>query len=505
MADSSLLRVDDLVQSPALQLRVLAGERGLSRRVAWAHVSELEDPTPWLLGSELIMTTGIGVPKTSRRQRAYLERLDNAGVSGVALSAELYVPPLHPAFLEAAEERGMPVLQVPLAVPFIAIAQEVSAAVQAGTHQRLNAQLQVFGTVRWLASADLDDAAVMARLERLSGYTLYVCTPGGRPLLEGVPTPPPELTHLVPTSLDAPPTVPGGYVLPIPAPGGSAGFLLAMEQPNAKPSGLAVVQHIATVAALQLAMHRHQQETMRREGAETLAELLQGTLHGEAAVRRLSRSGFEGAQPLQLMVARGPDGDVNDTMVQRGLTGSGEPCLLLRQQSDLYVLIQATPAALETVGSLTNVMVGVSRPFPAGFHLDVARREALWSLARAADAGGGVVNYDSDPTERWLVDDAAALRGLVGAVLDIASSYDEKHRSDLVPTLRTWMEQRRDTARTAKALAVHPNTVAYRLRRFQELTGRDLSSTSDLAEVWLALVSATHVSHGAEPSEQRPG
>ncbi|MEV4895046.1 dihydroorotase [Nonomuraea sp. NPDC055795] len=181
--------VEDLVRSPALQLRVLAGRAGLSRSVSWAHVSELDDPTPWLLGAEVIMTTGIGVPRGAAEQRAYLERLDDAGVSALALSAQLHVPPLHPEFVAAAEERGMPLLEVPLAVPFIAIAQEVAAAVQEDARQRLGAQLQVFGALRWLAAEDLDSATLVRRLERLSGYDVYACTPQGRPLLDGVPVP----------------------------------------------------------------------------------------------------------------------------------------------------------------------------------------------------------------------------------------------------------------------------------------------------------------------------
>jgi PucR family transcriptional regulator, purine catabolism regulatory protein len=81
MPQDGVIRVEDLLRSPALQLRLIAGEAGTSRRVAWAHVSELEDPTPWLFGSEMIMTTGIAIPSSAERQRAYLERLDDAGVA----------------------------------------------------------------------------------------------------------------------------------------------------------------------------------------------------------------------------------------------------------------------------------------------------------------------------------------------------------------------------------------------------------------------------------------
>jgi PucR family transcriptional regulator, purine catabolism regulatory protein len=128
-------------------------------------VSELEDPTPWLFGSKMIMTTGIAIPSDAERQRAYLERLDDAGVACLALSEQLFVPPLTEAFLSAAGERGFAVVEVPLAVPFMAISEEVAAAVQGDTGQRLNAQLQVFGAVQWLAVGNLTTDEIFARLD----------------------------------------------------------------------------------------------------------------------------------------------------------------------------------------------------------------------------------------------------------------------------------------------------------------------------------------------------
>jgi len=204
MPQDGVIRVEDLLRSPALQLRLIAGESGTSRRVAWAHVSELEDPTPWLFGSEMIMTTGIAVPDSAERQRAYLERLDDAGVACLALSEQLSVPPLTEGFLAAADRRGFAVVEVPLAVPFMAISQEVAAAVQGDTGQRLNAQLQVFGAVRWLAAGNLSTQEIFARLERLSGYRLYACTTQRDPLLEGVPVPPPEHAKLIPGTPTSP-------------------------------------------------------------------------------------------------------------------------------------------------------------------------------------------------------------------------------------------------------------------------------------------------------------
>ncbi|MFE2415771.1 hypothetical protein [Streptomyces hokutonensis] len=75
----------------------------------------------------------------------------------------------------------------------------------------------------------------------------------------------------------------------------AVGYLrVAYERQGAQPAGLAVAQHIATVAALRLAMVRNERETLRREGAETSAELLQEVLDPEAARRRIARHAIDG-------------------------------------------------------------------------------------------------------------------------------------------------------------------------------------------------------------------
>ena len=491
--ESPQLTVADLLRSPGLQLELVAGSAGLGRRVAWAHVSELEDPTPWLMGADLLMTTGLGVPRSAARQRAYLERLDDAGVTALAVSDRLHVPPLHASFLATAQLRGIPVLRVPLPVPFIAIAQEVAAAVQSDMYRRLTAQLHVFGALQTLAAEDLSVSELFARLEVLSGYTLSVSTPNGRALLPGVPAPQPHQLRLLPASFDSPPTVADGYVLPVVAPAGPAGFLLAVEHGRTVPAGFAVVQHIATIAALQLSIARHERETARREGAETLAELLQGVVDPATARRRLSRIGYDDHAPLRLAVVRpvGP-APVDDQLVVRGLDRLDGPALVLRQERDLVLLVAADSPLDPVVAGRGDLAVGVSQPFEPGAPLAVPRREALWATARAHDRGGAVVVFGQDAAGRWLADDRDALRALVDAVLGDVVTYDRLHNGQLVPSVTVWLEHDRRTADAAAALHVHPNTLAYRVRRFEELSGRSLQSTADLAEVWLALHAVVH-------------
>ena len=136
----------------------------------------------------------------------------------------------------------------------------------------------------------------------------------------------------------------------------------------------------------------------------------------------------------------------------------------------------------------------------AGSSVAVARREARWALARALEAGRAVVSYGEDRTEKWLTSETAELRALVSQVLGAVLEYDAVHSGDLVPSVRVWLEHDRQTDRAARpggpALHIHPNTLLYRIRRFEQLSGRSLASTEALAEVWLAMRTTAAVPEG---------
>src|SRR2546427_9469200 len=54
-----------------LDLGLLAGEANADAPVRWVHISELLDPTPWLSGGELLLTTGMQL-ESAKRQREFV-------------------------------------------------------------------------------------------------------------------------------------------------------------------------------------------------------------------------------------------------------------------------------------------------------------------------------------------------------------------------------------------------------------------------------------------------
>jgi sugar diacid utilization regulator len=80
--------------------------------------------------------------------------------------------------------------------------------------------------------------------------------------------------------------------------------------------------------------------------------------------------------------------------------------------------------------------------------------------------------------------------------------YDREHQSELVPTLRAFVAASTNVAQTARQMTVHPNTIAYRLQRIRDLSGRDPHVMEDLQILFLAL-KLSELSPGAKEGSSR--
>ena len=86
------------------------------------HISELLDPTPWLSGGELLLTTGMQLD-TPTRQREFVGRLAEHQLAGLGFGTGFAHDAVPEPMLEAAAEREFPVFEVPYEVPFIAVTE----------------------------------------------------------------------------------------------------------------------------------------------------------------------------------------------------------------------------------------------------------------------------------------------------------------------------------------------------------------------------------------------
>jgi PucR family transcriptional regulator, purine catabolism regulatory protein len=187
------ITVRELIAIPDLHTWVRAGEAGLDRGVAWAHVCELPDPTEWLGRGDLVLTTGLGIPEAPHEQCRYVERLADAGLRGVSIGDRMYAPPLSPKMEATANERALPLLFTAYEVPFSAVAQAVVEANRSEEHARLLETLRLYETVRH-ASVSASGADLLGRLEQIVDCDLYLVDhQRGLPLIAGARELDPEI------------------------------------------------------------------------------------------------------------------------------------------------------------------------------------------------------------------------------------------------------------------------------------------------------------------------
>lgn len=109
---------------------VRAGEAGLDATVRWVHVAEISDIAGLLEGGELILTTGIALPRSGESLRRYVEGLVSVGVCGVVVElGRRYREALPAALVAAAGAAGLPLIELHRETPFVAVTQAVHTAI----------------------------------------------------------------------------------------------------------------------------------------------------------------------------------------------------------------------------------------------------------------------------------------------------------------------------------------------------------------------------------------
>ncbi|TDW14257.1 PucR family transcriptional regulator [Kribbella kalugense] len=134
---------------------------------------------------------------------------------------------------------------------------------------------------------------------------------------------------------------------------------------------------------------------------------------------------------------------------------------------------------LERIGDRVTASIGVGPVVAEAANLPTARAGADRAL-RVLRTGRGtarVARLADVHVDTLLLE----LRDLIEARGDEPTgpiarlvAYDRQHHTDLVETLRAWLDAFGDVAAAAAAVYVHPNTFRYRLRRLAEVGGLDL-------------------------------
>jgi purine catabolism regulator len=488
------LTVRDLVEMPHLQLEVLAGATGLDHAVTWAHASDLDTPWEWMTGSELLMKNGRTLPPGARDQVGLLREAAAVGIAGLVLGLDPSTPELQTEAIDTANALNFPLVMAAYSASFAAIGRVVADGNADFQGRRIARTERVYGLLQ--RSLALPDRSRVLRQLRfhLHCELAVLDAETGAAVLDGGDEPPEELRRaMVAAIAERGGALPG--VVHLDAAGSRAQVVVV---PDVDPTVLltynfavgapdsSLLQHVVIAVAVLLAQQGIEREQQRRVGAELFTNLIDLRLSEEELTQQLGHLDLSLEKCAITAVAGcSAPGERN---LHLSLERHGVPGLLLRRGGLFYALHAPEPKALQLIQRRLgpSARLGVSDLIVGPDRAGTALREANWALRDASSNPSGLARY-GETTLLSLLRDTDEARVVVERVLGSLIAYDEQHGTKLLETLETFLRHDRSWKAAAAAVGVHRQTLVYRLRRVEQITGRGVLTTAHLAELWLAL------------------
>jgi hypothetical protein len=434
--------VKTLLGLPGLRLRPRAGADLLDRPVTRIYVTELSDPGRYLSAGELVLS-GLLWWREPGDAEPFVAALARSGAAALAASGA-DSDGIPDDVVDACERHRIPLLEVPIDLSFSVVTEQVVLALAAASDSSRK---------RLHAAADAPIETLLDRASAELGLPCWVLSTLGRVVAGTAPLPMPveDVVQRYAAKQD------------------TAGplTLTPVEGRHAVPWLIAVGGPLSTA---------------QTELTEELAGLVgvtraratppEAELTGEVRVVALRTEGSDESRDVLRELL--PDG----TLVEAG----GETTYAVTRQwpPDAWIAL----STVEPLLAARRILCGVGDP-------GEAREVAAYALAAAARRTGRVVVVPAGEIDAHQLLLAGAPDGLRAAlrrrVLGPLLDYDAEQHTDLVHTVRVFLECSGSPTRAAKALHVHVNTLRYRIGRAGELLGADLTEFTDQLDVYLAL------------------
>jgi purine catabolism regulator len=548
-----MLTVRGLVAEMGLELAT--GGEGADAPVRWVHISELKDPTPWLSGGELLLTTGIQLGG-EERQREFVRLLSGHHLAGLGFGTGFDHKELPEALLDEAGRHDFPVFEVPYDMPFIALTEKAFTRLVNEQYEVLQRGIAIHKRLERLVLEERGLDEVVRALAAATGGAVWVLSARGETIAAKLfrrQVPQEAVEHVreevrrrservgaaasdeaMEFAPDHPEIAGRSLVLPVSIRGrGSpqAWLVAARDAGGLGDFERLILQQAVTVVALELMRQRAMRDTERRLAGDVLAEALTGRLSESELAVRLRPFGVGGSAAVLVFaraaggapdaregaglartgaMASSAEGDLDRFLADAGvgaLVASREPFLCAvvdaREGVDpVAVAAQAREALQPEHGELR---AAASRPAAVGslrrsFHEARCALEATALANGAVREGAGLARTGaivSPPVASYRdlgafqlllsLQDDEALRLYCDSVLGPLEDASGEYGDELIRSLEAYIEQNGQWEKAARELYCHRHTLRYRIRRVEQLTGRDLSSARDRIEFWLAL------------------
>jgi DNA-binding PucR family transcriptional regulator len=451
--------------------------------VTAVHISELVDPTLYVSGGELLLTTGLTLPTSRTAWEAYVSRLKSIGIAalGIGLGPRYSEPP--EGLVEACKAAGLTLLIVPAPTPFLTISKTYWTARARSSEQHLQDAVAAHRALIDAAASPDPAAEVLRRLARaVDGWAASLTSTGKLDqihpagLVEEAEALQSEVERLEVAGVHSAASfvARGRYV---------AIFPLSVEETVVGYLAVGTTEHMSamrrqvvlTAAALLSidSIHRQRAAPAREAAARCVARLVD-LGHIEAA-RQLAA--LEGLPMLQregrvlLVHAR-----ETEKVIRAVEAWSADALAVAITRAESWYLL---PAGHPRLADLSRSLSKADRSASA----------VVSELVRLEDVGTTRSRL-GDRLRRLSRGELALEEFPLGDARLIATRLDdflEDQSKEVIAAVAAYLCHRGQWAQASRDLGVHRNTLRYRLSRAREALGVDIDDPDAAARLWLLM------------------
>lgn len=190
----AIVLVSDLLDLEELHLKVRAGNDALARPIRWVHTTELIDPSLYLQGGELILTTGVW-RKRSDDERRFVRALVRADASGLVYGLPKPQARTPPGLAAECERHHLPLLEASFELPFVRISEAFVSTITDELQASLLRTIRRNAEFVDLIAGGRGSGAILRAVAQEQGRCCWLLGPSGRVVESTSPRPSAEETR----------------------------------------------------------------------------------------------------------------------------------------------------------------------------------------------------------------------------------------------------------------------------------------------------------------------
>lgn len=529
------------------RLNVVGGREGLGRVIKLVNVIEVPDIVDWVVDGEFLLTTGYSFREYPDLMEKLLPMLDQKGAAGLAIKPKRYIREIPAELIRCANEHNIPLLEVPFDLSF----SEIIVPILGVIFNKQNKILQKLDRAhKKLMDIVLHGSSLKGlcnETAKLIGNLVAIVDMDGSVIHsgEGVDSQKIELFFAdsvnirdeklrfgnireVRYSLEhikgrGKPLTMQAVKIPIVTDICQYGHIYAIYDNPVSETDVLILERAATIAALEFTKHKAIFEIEKNYYNEFLEILLSGDFESEediikrgrifdvdlynpTAVAIINGNSINGMEEIHLPIEGINRQSAKEELLkainsyrrgQKNMIASikGANIVVVPElncdntSEDLKNFVRDLAAHLKDSAGADSLKIGVGRPYHSVSKIGQSYQEArdalkICQLARDVS----VIHFEELGFYKIISEkNKDDLYKFVDDLLAPVFAYDKQKKGELIKTLETYYEVNRNLRLTSEKMFAHYNTILYRIKKIEELTGAFLDNPEDALNMEIAV------------------